>query len=1361
MLGVGVILVLMTALVGPYFVDWTLYRSTFERYAERVLGHPVTVLGEADMRLLPAPSITFSDVRVGAAENPLLVVSRFQMQVELPPLMKGEVKVRDLQLDRPHLQLSLDESGRLDWLTAMPETGVLASLNADDVAFENVAITNGALSVVDARTGETFRFEGGNLSLSARSLEGPFKLDGTIALDQEPYSISMATGRQQENGSIRLKGQVTPTRFPVDLGLDGLLSHENASPQFEGAFNLSSIQAPEDVDTAWTLSGQVEADMAELEVPEFEYRFGPQERQLSMTGTADLVYSGARRFEVRTRSKQIDLDRLLGGGPLSPIDLGQASELVFAALSAVPVPDMDGAISLDVPALVVGGGLTQDMRLDVETALGGWRIARFAARAPGRTVIASQGDLVLSPNLTYRGNVSLSSQQPGAFVGWWRQAKSGATTLQPIDLEGRINVVPDGFVLENLNLALDGADADGAVSFRKRVNGNPIFSINLNADQLDIDEVVKLGQAVRGEDVGLRGVSERPGLLSDLEVSARVQADRVLIGSVEGKNIGVEAAFSDGDLKVNRLFAGDLAGAEVDVRGGVNNIFETPQGSLSGSLVASDLGGLVSLLKTVFPDSGLVDRVKQAAPYLVPARFKADLTAHADNDKSDVFLELDGEAGSALTAVSGSLSGRVDAWRDADVGLKLKLTGSDGGTMLRQFGFEVLPVDDLGEATVALSVEGRPKEGLSVDLDAGSKAASLGVSGTVRLAEDGDAKYDIKVSAATPDLAPVALLAGRVLPIMGGGIPVDLQASISGNTEQLDLTSIEGTFAGVTVDGSASGSLEPSVGETNRRFTGDLALSELDLRVLSEAILGPDQWFSAGDGSSIWPNGAFGATLVSDLDLTLQVSANRFIVADGLELENAATEMRLTPMMLRLDGLSAQYASGQLDAALAIRRSDAEGAVSGRIKLQDADVRRLVWTRNDRAVATGLLDLFLEFDGAGRSISAIVSGLNGGGTATVRDGALRGINPRAFDLVIRAADAGLELEDEAIKEAFVSHMTVGSLPFSKLEGTLSLLGGRISARNIVVDASDADIFGSVEADLNTFELDSDVTIRIDPGENAVTGAEPQVGMLFKGALDQPQQSVDIAPFSAFLTLRAFDQEVRRVEKLQAEILERDRLLRELKRYRETDKRMEQAAAEAAAQEALEAEQGEAATGQGEEADPAADPAEQTDLQPIRPTDNASLSEISPDESAPATASLEQLAPAAVDASADGRDFSSRIRSIIEASDDAGGAPLPAYETPDTTETATRDTGTASDLPPLAAPETIEELLTLDIGTPTVSDLGADDSGGDNVVASEPAQRTRQTIQRRTTAPVQPVSSEPRYIQLPNGMVRENPNWSGN
>lgn len=1260
-MGITVILVLVAALVGPFFVDWTNYRSTFETYAERALGHRVTVLGEADLRLLPAPSISFSDVRVGEAEDPLLVVSQFNVRIELPPLLKGEIRVLDMELDRPHLTLSLDEGGRLDWLTAITSSGALSKLPPEDIAFEKVTVRDGALSVIDARSGETHRIDNGNLAVSARSLAGPFKAAGSLSINGAPYNISLATGRAQQDTGLRIKGEVTPTNRPVNFSFDGMLNEVDAAPAFGGRFNIASVPIEENDRNIWQAEGEFTADIAEVAIPAFEFRYGPEDNRLGMTGSADLVYAGDKRFEVRTKSKQVDLDRLLGGGPQSPVELETASRQLVAALRAVPLPPIDGALSMDVPAVVAGGGIIQNVRLDLETMLGGWRVARLAGRLPGRTLVATQGDLGLDPELTYRGAVSVSSEQPGAFLSWWRQRDTGVTAIDPVSLEGRLNLVPEGAALDNLRLTLSGSEARGGLAYRKPRNGNSVFSLSLDAERLDLDQIESLAGLLRPER-DASGKTEDP---EGFDVSLRLRAKEVVARGVEGEGVALEAEYSDGGVRIDRLFADDLAGARFDVEGRIDNLFSAPDGAVTGTLDARDLSGLVALTGSLLPETAFAERLEKAASSLVPAKFDGELKAAAAGDGTDMTLRLEGAAGGAETTIEAELKGRVDTWQNAEVNLSVSMLGPDGSKLLQQLGFDVIPVETSGNGQLSLSAKGVPEEGLEVDLAAQVGTSELTSEGTVTLKKDADPDFRFRVGAKTSDLAPLALMAGRVLPIMTGTIPAQLDLEIEGVGTALALTKASGKIGETQFEGRLEGDMEPAPGERNRRFDGELTLNQVDLRGLSELVLGPDQWFSAGDGSSIWPTAPFGTPLLEGFDLTLGLQADRMIIDETLEISNPNAELRLTPVMMRLDGLNGVFAGGALTSSLSLRRSEAEAAISGRLKLDNGDLRQVVWRPGDRAVASGTLDLFLEFEGAGRSISAIVTGLSGGGTFALEDGDFRSLSPQAFPLVTRAVDAGLDLQDDRIREVFVSHMSAGNLPFERVDGTLTLVGGRLSARNVVVDSQRAEIFGSAEVDLGTNELDADFSVKVDPGENAVTGAEPQVGLLFEGALDAPSRRVDIAPFTAYLTLRAFEQEVERVEKLQAEIMERDRLVRELKQQREAQARRERLAAEAAA---LAAEE------------------ERLRLEREQSGDTGQDNSVAPQEAAPAPSRQSTAAPTESQ-----EPFAERIRAVL-GSDALAPVPPPA------SAPAAKPTNA---LPPLDPPVSIEDLITRDVGAPLV------------------------------------------------------------
>ncbi|GGB36859.1 hypothetical protein GCM10011316_06240 [Roseibium aquae] len=1344
----AIILVLVTALVGPFFVDWTVYRSTFETYAERVVGHKVTVLGDADLRLLPAPSITFSDVRVGEAEDPLLVVSQFQMRIELPPLMKGEFRVQDLKLEQPRLRLSLDEEGRLDWLTAQTSDGMLARLAPDDVSFENVTVSGGSLAIVDARSGQTIEIDSGNLALSARSLAGPFRLDGTLTHGRAPYTVSLASGRLLPEGGIRVKGSVTPAAVPVDLSFDGKLHHADAAPYYEGVFDLTSIVLEDAPESSWQISGAFTADVERVDVPEFEYVLGPEDRRLSASGTAELIYAGDRRFEVRARTKQLDLDRMLGGGPQAPVRLGSASGTLMELFRKVPRPDMNGVISLDVPAVVLGGALVQDVRVDLETMLGGWRLARLAGRAPGRTLIATQGDLGLATDLTYRGRLSFNSAQPGVFLDWLAPFEGQIPRLDPLEFDGRLNIIPGGMSLDGLRLALADAEARGELSYRIRPNLADMFSLQLSADRLDLDVLSDLAGAVRQVHHGALDAPANTAKGPDIEL--RINANEIAAGGIVGEGMAIEAQYADGDLTIDRLYTADLAGAEIDAQGRIEDLFGAPEGEMRGALAAQDLTGLVQLLENVVPDMTGLASLKNAAPHLVPARLSAVLTARAQDGQSDVSLEFQGTAADSRVQLSAGLDGHVDDWRHAQTAVDLSMSAGDGGALLRQLGFALLPVDDLGPGDISLQVGGRPGDALQVSFSAKAPAAEIAASGTIRLEEGADPAFDLDISAQTVDLTPIGLMFGRVLPVMGGEIPGSFSAQVHGTGSVLEKAVWTGSIAGVDVSGEISGDFQPSPGANDRRLSGTVSLDAVDLRVLSEAVLGPDQWFATGDGSSIWPNGAFGAPLLNSFDLTLDLSAGSLTAGEGFALSNVTAGLRLTPDRMRLDRISGTFETGTASGALSIERSGPEAAVSGRLQLQDADFRRLSWQRDGRATGTGLLDLFLEFEGAGRSIAGIISTLNGGGTFSLSDGTLRGLNPQAFDLVVRAVDAGLELEDSQIETAFVSHLDAGQLTFDRLEGAVGLVGGRLTARNVAVDAEAAEVFGSAEVDLNTFELDSDFSVRVDPGENAVTGAEPQVGLLFQGPVDRPDRRIDISPFTAYLTLRAFEQEVERVERLQAEILERDRLLRELRRLREERARAERDA-EAAAREGADqnaGEDGEAANGaENEEA------ATGTDAAEPEANERASAGDArAPAAQVPARPLERELeAEQALDIP-DNAAFARSIRSILETgAAGTGSQPLPP--------SASGSPAGGSDLPPLDAPRTIEDLIDSSGSRPIITpDFGAEPATRAGGANERPAEAP--VSGQRDRAPENPRSSVPRYITLPSGLVMENPDWPG-
>ena len=129
------------------------------------------------------------------------------------------------------------------------------------------------------------------------------------------------------------------------------------------------------------------------------------------------------------------------------------------------------------------------------------------------------------------------------------------------------------------------------------------------------------------------------------------------------------------------------------------------------------------------------------------------------------------------------------------------------------------------------------------------------------------------------------------------------------------------------------------------------------------------------------------------------------------------------------------------------------------------------------------------------------------------------------------------------------------MDFSKLSIPFSITGAKLRADQVQGSNTDLSLEAEGTLSLEDASLDAHVDAIFNPGEQAVAGAEPTVGLNWHGPFNNPERSVDLTQMTSFLSLRKFEQERRRVEILQAKMAEQQRLRREsaLYRFRETER----------------------------------------------------------------------------------------------------------------------------------------------------------------------------------------------------------------
>jgi hypothetical protein len=1155
-LGGLVAIALFAALIGPYFINWNDYKGTFETEAEKILGQPVRVVGTASATLLPLPSLTFTQVQVGDTEGaPMMTVEHFDVTIELMPLLEGEIRVVSMKLDKPHVKISVDDSGTVDWLLRSEAS---KALNPEKVVLEDAEIVDGSVDYIDGSSGIKLSLDNINANIQADALTGPWKINGSYQQAGAPYQFDIATGKWAQ-GAIRVKTTLDPANVPFTLTGDGSIGSGKGGLSYSGTYTLTQVVATgEDgkpTGDGWHSEGAFNLSRDRVVIPKAVVSQGPPDRPASLAGSLVLNFGDQAKFTASVTARQLDLDRSLGKGPSQPVNVSQAAQSFVAWLSGLPVPPVPGNISFSVPAIVVGGAIVQDVSFDASPEPGGWQVDGFHAQLPGQATLDAAGTLTTGEKVGFGGQVHLAVAQPVGFASWWRGTRDvgAGRLLSPFDLAGRARIEVGRVAVDSMQIKIGDERIAGSFAWSGNGGngGKRLLETDLKASRLDFTQIKALTELIIGQDLADTGV------LAD-SYAINVAADELAIGDVTMHDVTADAGYVDGTLTVNGILIGDVGGTRVSVtRGEVQDIFTSPRGQLEAHLNAADVTGLAHFLDRLVPNTPLTAWLNAAAPALSPSALDAKIEAPARDGGADMRVVLHGSANATTFDAGLDLKGAPASWQTGDVTLTASLSSYDAMALAKQTGLDPAEVDQAGSAKLDFSGKGVPAEGLDAKLAGNFAGLEYGADGKLVLAEGGEPAFSGTFHLKSPDVRPLLTMARLQIPGVSGATSVGLDGTLASRGTTADVSWTNGAIAGRQLGGK----LKLIAGEAVPRLDGEVSIDTVDFGWLTSLAVGYPMLPTGGDRP--WPDTAFGDPTFAGLAGTIAFDAGRMTLTDGWDVSRAKLSFGLGQDRAELNLLAGEVAGGTVTGGLTIHNVGGNANVTGRLGINGANLESVVWQRGGRPVATGTIDLASTFEATGRSLAGLVSSLTGGGTIALHNGEARYINPDAASLVIRQMDVGQQLSDQALATQFATYMDGGALPFGEISGDFAIAAGTARLKSVAVEAAKTKSIGSAAVDLAGLAINSDWTMTFDPGDQKVEGATPQVGILFKGPLAAPARSFDLLPFSSYLNIR---QEARLQEILstqEAVRLEKERFTREKRKLKEDADRAAREAKEAA------------------------------------------------------------------------------------------------------------------------------------------------------------------------------------------------------
>lgn len=1167
-------LTLFAALIAPYFIDWSSYRTAFEAEAGRIIGQPVKVRGDADARLLPFPSVTFSDVVVGDEADPAMTISRFSMDAELAPFLSGEVLIFDMRMDAPKAVVRVLEDGRLDWALKRKPTPP-----GDLVVLERVTITDADITIIDDQNGRTQNLRDIDAQVSAKSLSGPWLIEAEGEISGHRGGVSISTGIAEADGSIRMRLRVVPDDWPVLLETEGEARIEDNKPLYDGLFTFTALSDPGagavvSEKPLLVAKGDFAATNERLAIEEWRAEIGFSADPYIVTGQATIDTGPDPEFLLLADGQQIDMDRLSGeeaaaDGAAAAVPLGERLAIVNAMIDRLPPPPLPGRISLNLPAIVAGDTTLREIRLEARPDGDAWLVDSFSANLPGRTTVEARGRLVSGADAGFDGTLTVASNQPSGLANWLvGDVDPVIRRLGAAGFSANVSLSSKLQRFEALEVAVGPAILKGRLERQTPAQGAPSLSVELAGDTFDADAVRALALLA-----GVESNAVRP--LADYNLAGRVTAGTFAIGDYRLADLDTSMFWRNGQLTIERLKFDDFGGASGEFKGSLAGSFAAPAGQISGRFGAETADQLFALAE------------RMSGGHQIIRRLGANSAAF-DDLTGDVELTLDPDSGPALE-VSGVAGGSSYRLRASGTGLA---PGGDGPRtiaidadnpeayrLLEQLGFAVLPLEGEGPSTLELTASGGADNGeLAIDLTLAAAGSRMSLNGNGRIpaAEPATGLFNLVVDAA--DIEPFVMMFGHSLPRAGAGLPLSMTASLAINDQIALLSEIEGKAE----DNGFAGRLEFDRSASDLSGQGRLRIDRADLDWLGELALGPQLF--ADDGAT-WSDQPFLPPAPGQPVLEIALEAGEIDLGRGGTALNFKADLSTGTGLMALENAEADWFGGRLGGRVSLSNADGSVFLSGRVSAEGADLAALERAVRGSSSFSGTAGASVSLEGTGKSRRELVASLAGGGELAVADLTVSGVDPGAFARILGAADReNFKIETDAVAALVDRLMAGGEMRAEILRLPFTLTGGVMRFAGTGISDANAELSGDARVDLIALRLQSDWRLAFEPGVEAIAGGDPSVVFGLGGLLVDPAVSINAGQLTNYLSMRAFERERRKVELLQAGVVEKQRLRREVALLNERAAQREAAeAARLAAEEAARLAAEEAARQAEEEA----------------------------------------------------------------------------------------------------------------------------------------------------------------------------------
>ncbi|MGO4705677.1 AsmA family protein [Microvirga sp. 2MCAF38] len=1151
-----IILVLAAALVAPPLMDWEARRDLIDQTISRAAGTEAHTEGRIGVRLLPSPRLRLDRLRLGsgAPETPSLTADFIWAEVQLMPLLRGEVRFTETRIGRADLHVPVANDGT--W--APPQT--FSGLRGRDLAIESLNITQVLVTAQRLDTGRTDQVSAENVTIEGQKLAGPWRVEGTT----RGVPFRFVTAELGEDRTVQLKlsggGDLNP-RFDIDAKL--ALGSDPAVPLLAGKAKVlfgppaqvaaAGIPIPIVIETAFkTKPGVVVFDKTSLEA-------GEGGASLRMTGEGSFQVNDPK-ISLKLEGRRLDADSFI----LSSNGRDFKSRLATWSLPVNSVPvDLD----LKIDSIGLGQEDLSNAVLRGSFVHGQAKLEKFEFMAPGETRVAMQGEIGSATLGNAEGRILVASNASDRLARYLERLNIHSPFLKVLD--GRFFEAASDISFANPILSLS----------RMHVKtGDAAMTGNLRFTAAEGDHRGRLEAQVAIQDLNLDQLPQISSVFEttqNLDVGFILDARNVRAGNRPGAGRISARINSDGKaLLVEALDIIDLAGANARVSG---RIAPDGSGRIAGKVTAERAAPLIDILGSVW--AGGISHLMP--PFLREGDLNLDVVTErvAPVAGSKEFRLRTTANGSAA---GGRFDGKVESAEGRTESLDVVLATDNTGRWIGQADAQTLKRPSTITMRGARVGSGRFNITLSGDVG----GATISTKRPFTLSAADDAVDTGEVEFVSADLTPfLRLLSDNV-----GTAPAPAKGRLTlGRERDATLLDVTGTVAGEPIQGRLTA-------RSRSEISGEISLQRVSLPWLATALI--LNLPGEPNANTIWSTTGFGpnARLMTGGQIT--VKAASLDLGRGIQGTKASFTLGATFDGIAITNLDAGLGDGRLTGSVSISRQGALASVVGEGALRDVSVQALAGTTPLEGRLTGSL----KFGTSAQNVAGLVANLGGAGDWRIANLRVPAADPTALDRALKRALADNEPLAQGKAETILSEeLARAPLAATSVTTSAALVGGMLRLSPFVVENARANWQGAVTYDLRTLTFEARGALMAKTAPPGWTGAPPSTGLNWKGPLAAPVREVDAGPFRNGLAAVVLKRELEKIEAFEKAAAERQRQIQQ----QEAERQRVKAAADEAARQAKAKEDAERAQRQQQSEPSAEEPTPPTGtpfaMPPLTPT----------------------------------------------------------------------------------------------------------------------------------------------------------------